>query len=43
MSHGARPRGWGLSMVRSHALRNALIPTITVIGLTFASLSPGLS
>ncbi len=29
------------SVVRSHALRNALIPTITVIGLTFASLLAG--
>ncbi|MDQ2682127.1 MAG: ABC transporter permease [Chloroflexota bacterium] len=29
------------SVVRSHALRNALIPTITVIGLTFSSLLAG--
>ncbi len=28
-------------VVREHALRNALIPTITVIGLTFASLLAG--
>lgn len=28
-------------VVRAHALRNALIPTITVIGLTFASLLAG--
>ncbi len=28
-------------VVRGHALRNALIPTITVIGLTFASLLAG--
>jgi peptide/nickel transport system permease protein len=28
-------------VVRSHALRNALIPTVTVIGLTFASLLAG--
>jgi peptide/nickel transport system permease protein len=37
-------RAKGLSefkVVRSHALRNALIPTITVIGLTFASLLAG--
>ena len=29
------------SVVRSHALRNALIPTVTVIGLTFSSLLAG--
>lgn len=29
------------AVVRSHALRNAMIPTITVIGLTFASLLAG--
>jgi len=29
------------SVVRRHALRNAMIPTITVIGLTFASLLAG--
>ena len=37
-------RSKGLSefrVVRGHALRNALIPTITVIGLTFASLLAG--
>jgi peptide/nickel transport system permease protein len=28
-------------VVRNHALRNALIPTVTVIGLTFASLLAG--
>jgi peptide/nickel transport system permease protein len=28
-------------VVRHHALRNALIPTLTVIGLTFASLLAG--
>ena len=28
-------------VVRTHALRNALIPTVTVIGLTFASLLAG--
>lgn len=30
-----------MSVVRSHALRNALIPTVTVIGLMFASLLAG--
>ena len=37
-------RSKGLSefrVIRGHALRNALIPTITVIGLTFASLLAG--
>ena len=38
----ARAKGLGeFSVVRGHALRNALIPTITVIGLTFASLLAG--
>ena len=36
------PRDWReFSVVRGHALRNALIPTITVMGLTFASLLAG--
>jgi peptide/nickel transport system permease protein len=38
----ARAKGLSeFSVVRSHALRNALIPTVTVIGLTFASLLAG--
>jgi peptide/nickel transport system permease protein len=38
----ARAKGLGeAGIVRSHALRNALIPTITVIGLTFSSLLAG--
>jgi peptide/nickel transport system permease protein len=38
----ARAKGLAeASVVRSHALRNAMIPTITVIGLTFASLLAG--
>jgi peptide/nickel transport system permease protein len=38
----ARAKGLSeFSVVRGHALRNALIPTITVIGLTFASLLAG--
>ena len=38
----ARAKGLGeASVVRSHALRNALIPTITVIGLMFSSLLAG--
>lgn len=38
----ARAKGLAESrVVRSHALRNALIPTITVIGLTFSSLLAG--
>jgi peptide/nickel transport system permease protein len=38
----ARAKGLSeYSVVRGHALRNALIPTITVIGLTFASLLAG--
>ena len=38
----ARAKGLSeLTVVRRHALRNALIPTITVIGLTFASLLAG--
>jgi peptide/nickel transport system permease protein len=38
----ARAKGLAeASVVRSHALRNALIPTVTVIGLTFSSLLAG--
>jgi peptide/nickel transport system permease protein len=38
----ARAKGLAeASVVRNHALRNAMIPTITVIGLTFASLLAG--
>jgi peptide/nickel transport system permease protein len=38
----ARAKGLAeANVVRSHALRNAMIPTITVIGLTFASLLAG--
>jgi len=38
----ARAKGLGeFRVVSGHALRNALIPTITVIGLTFASLLAG--
>jgi peptide/nickel transport system permease protein len=38
----ARAKGLSeFSVVRRHALRNALIPTVTVIGLTFASLLAG--
>ena len=38
----ARAKGLAESrVVRTHALRNALIPTVTVIGLTFSSLLAG--
>ena len=38
----ARAKGLSeFTVIRSHALRNALIPTVTVIGLTFASLLAG--
>jgi len=34
---GMRERG----VIMEHALRNALIPTVTVIGLTFANIMTG--
>jgi peptide/nickel transport system permease protein len=38
----ARAKGLAeATVIRSHALRNALIPTVTVIGLTFSSLLAG--